>query len=80
MTTVRIGHADHVAPSSLKKLALILLTNGGLSVGMDFSPTRATVFSLAINIRYTPLGLNSERHISAQIKLSELDYLVQSSF
>jgi hypothetical protein len=33
-TAVGIRHADHVAPSFLKKLALTSLTNCGLSVGI----------------------------------------------
>jgi hypothetical protein len=33
-TTVGIRHADHVAPSIRKKLALTSLTSGGRSVGI----------------------------------------------
>jgi hypothetical protein len=33
-TAVEIRHADHVAPSIRKKLALTLLTSGGRSVGI----------------------------------------------
>jgi hypothetical protein len=33
-TAVGIRHADHVAPSIRKKLALTLLTSGGRSVGI----------------------------------------------
>jgi hypothetical protein len=39
-----IRHADHVAPSIRKKLALTSLTNGGLSVGIVRLRTEATEF------------------------------------
>jgi hypothetical protein len=41
---VRIRHADHVAPSICKKLALTLLTSGGRSVGIVRSQTQAMEF------------------------------------
>jgi hypothetical protein len=43
-TTVGIRHADHVAPSIRKKLALTSLTSGGRSVGIVRLWTEATVF------------------------------------
>jgi hypothetical protein len=39
---VGIRHADHVAPSIRKKLALTSLTSGGRSVGIVQSRTQAT--------------------------------------
>jgi hypothetical protein len=44
-TAVGIRHADHVAPSIRKKLALASLTSGGRSVGIVRSRTKATEFS-----------------------------------
>jgi hypothetical protein len=41
-----ICHADHVAPSIRKKLALTSPTSGCLSVGIVGSRTQATEFSL----------------------------------
>jgi hypothetical protein len=43
-TAVGIRHADHVAPSIRKKLALNLLTASGRSVGIVRSRTQATEF------------------------------------
>jgi hypothetical protein len=43
-TTVWIRHADHVAPSIRKKLALSSPSSGGRSVGIARSGTKATEF------------------------------------
>jgi hypothetical protein len=43
-TAVEIRHADHVAPSIRKELALTSLTNGGRSVDIVRSRTQATEF------------------------------------
>jgi hypothetical protein len=44
-TAVGIRHADHVAPSIRKRLALTSPTKGGRSVGIVRSRTQATEFS-----------------------------------
>jgi hypothetical protein len=51
-TTVRICHADHVAPST-RKLALTSMTSGGLSVGIVRSRTHAKdfVFNFQLEIK-----------------------------
>jgi hypothetical protein len=46
VTTVGICHADHVAFSICKKLALTSFTSGGRSVDIVHSRTKATEFSL----------------------------------
>jgi hypothetical protein len=46
---VGIRHADHVAPSSRKKLALTSLTSGGRSVGIIRLRTDVTQFFLSIS-------------------------------
>jgi hypothetical protein len=48
-TAIRIRHADHVAHSIRKKLALTSLTSGGPSVGIVRSRIQATEFSLVTN-------------------------------
>jgi hypothetical protein len=45
-TAEEIRHADHVAPSIRKRLALTSPTSGGRSVGVVRSRTQATEFSL----------------------------------
>jgi hypothetical protein len=45
-TAVGIRHADHVAPSISKKLALTSPTSGSRSVGIVRSRTQATEFGL----------------------------------
>jgi hypothetical protein len=45
----RNRHADHVAPSICKKLALTLLTSGGHSVGIIRSRTEARESFYSIN-------------------------------
>jgi hypothetical protein len=45
-TAVGIRHADHVAPSSHKKLAITSLTSGGRSVGIVRSRTQTMELSL----------------------------------
>jgi hypothetical protein len=45
-TAVRIHHADHVALSIRKKLAITSLTSGGHSVGIVRSRTQTMEFSL----------------------------------
>jgi hypothetical protein len=47
-TAVGIRHADHVAPSILKKLAITLPTSGGRSVGIVRSRTQTMEFSLVL--------------------------------
>jgi hypothetical protein len=44
-TVVGIRHADHVAPSILKKLAITSSTSGGRSVGIVRSRTETMEFS-----------------------------------
>jgi hypothetical protein len=44
-TAVGIRHADHVAPSIRKKLALTSLTSGGRSVGIVHLRTEAAEFN-----------------------------------
>jgi hypothetical protein len=44
VAAVGIRHADHVAPSIRKKLALTSLTSGGRSVGIVRLRTEAMVF------------------------------------
>jgi hypothetical protein len=43
-TAIGIRRADHAKPSTYKKLALTLLTSGGLSVGIVRWQTEATEF------------------------------------
>jgi hypothetical protein len=50
ITAVGIRHADHVAPSIRKTLALISLTSGGRSVGIVCSRTHGTEFSFLVLI------------------------------
>jgi hypothetical protein len=45
-TAVGIRHADHVAPSIRKKLAITSPTSGGRSVGIVRSRTQTMEFSL----------------------------------
>jgi hypothetical protein len=45
---VGISHADHVAPSIRKKLAITSLTSGGLSVGIVCSRTQIMEFSFSL--------------------------------
>jgi hypothetical protein len=47
-TAVRIRHADHVAPSICKKLAITSPTRGGRSVGIVRSRTQTMEFSLVL--------------------------------
>jgi hypothetical protein len=47
-TAVEIRHADHVAPSIRKKLAITSPTSGGRSAGIVRSRTQATEFSLVL--------------------------------
>jgi hypothetical protein len=47
-TAVGIGHADHVAPLYLQKLALTSPTSGELAVGIVISRTQATEFNFVI--------------------------------
>jgi hypothetical protein len=47
-TAVGIRHADHVAPSIRKTLALTSLTSGGRSVGIVLLRTEATEFFLRV--------------------------------
>jgi hypothetical protein len=65
-TAVRIRHADHVAPSIRKKLALTSPTIGGLSVRIVSSRTKATEFSLVrfqfvTNRRYIALQADNSK-------------------
>jgi hypothetical protein len=46
-TAVRIHHADHVAPSIRKKLAITSPTSGGRSVGVVRSRTQTMEFSFS---------------------------------
>jgi hypothetical protein len=46
-TAVGIHHADHVAPSIRKKLALTSLASGGRSIGIVRLRTEATEFFLS---------------------------------
>jgi hypothetical protein len=50
-TAVGIRHADHVAPSIRKKLAITLLTSGGRSVGLVRSRTQAMEFSFSFYVK-----------------------------
>jgi hypothetical protein len=45
-TAIGIRHAEHVAPSIRKKLAITPLTSGGSSVGIVRSRTQTMEFSL----------------------------------
>jgi hypothetical protein len=57
-TAKGIRHADHVAPSIRRKLAITLPTSGGRSVGTVRSQTQTTEFSLvllAFNVYLTEL-------------------------
>jgi hypothetical protein len=47
-TAVGIHHADHVAPSLRKKLAITSPTSGGCSVGIVRLRTQATEFSFSL--------------------------------
>jgi hypothetical protein len=47
-TAVGIRHADHVAPSISKKLAITSTTSGGRSVGIVRSRTQAMEFSFLV--------------------------------
>jgi hypothetical protein len=47
-TAVGIRHADHVAPSIRKKLAITSPTSGGLSVGIIHSQTQTMEFSFSL--------------------------------
>jgi hypothetical protein len=51
-TAVGIRHADHVALSIRKKLAVTSPTSGGGSVGMVRSLTQATEFALFYSFHY----------------------------
>jgi hypothetical protein len=53
LTTVRIRCADHATPSIRKKLALILPTSGGRSVGIVCLRTKATEFSFSCVLQST---------------------------
>jgi hypothetical protein len=48
ITAVGIRHADHMAPSICKKLALTSPTSGGRSIGIVRSRTLATEFSFSL--------------------------------
>jgi hypothetical protein len=50
-TAVGIRHADHVAPSISKTLAITSPTSGGRSVGIVRSPTKTMGFFLKIPTR-----------------------------
>jgi hypothetical protein len=56
--TIGIRHADHVVPLYPQKLALTSPTSGGCSVGIGYSRTQATEFSLVLwwlNYMFQPL-------------------------
>jgi hypothetical protein len=48
-TAVGNSHADHVAPSIHKKLAITALTSGGRSVGIVLSRTQTMEFSFSFS-------------------------------
>jgi hypothetical protein len=58
-TAVGIRHADHVAPSIRKKLAITSPTSGGRSVGMVRSRTQTIEFSLVLYTRCSVHELKS---------------------
>jgi hypothetical protein len=82
-------HADHVAPSIGKKLALTSLTSGSRSVGIDSSRTQATEFFVifiiffitAFNIQLRPelngaawSGLTRTHHERLVYHKSQFDF------
>jgi hypothetical protein len=52
-TAVGIRHADHVAPSSRKKLAITSPTSGGRSVGTVRSRTQTMEFRFLLVVTYS---------------------------